>query len=349
MAYIQAVAGGTRYTGNTYNLTLKRTDLLWILLSLLIEAGWQIKQSGDGLSTYSTSGATALTNKSTTDVASYDGNDGVTYAKIANSCANLRAWFIAAPPSGATYSGQLSIQLVTCDTGAMSLRVKFSAGGFANATSATTVPAATTGGDEVVKLGGGTNASPTGGAISFTDGACRMNFVFDNATATPRGWVGIWNSTSDTQVFGLVWDFVDQLLPTDDTYPYVVGVVAGDFATLLGDSAADTAGNGAATRFGASGTTCVALGELRFTDGDAYADNVGVNSINSKEDTYLAMWARPSALGTHAGIKGTSTMIRHRTAARSFADHLTTTVTREFVQVGRLWLPWAVTGTNCTR
>jgi hypothetical protein len=350
MAYIQNVSSGSWYTGNAYNLTPLQVEVLWVLASLFVAAGWRVLQSGDGLSTYSTTDGSAITNISTTDPG-YSSNDGSTYAKIAGSLANNRAWLILATPAAAAVQGQLALQLISAGGSSLDLRVKFSAGGFANATSATTTPAATAGaGDQVLLLGGGTDASPTGTGLVVSNGSCRMNAAVDNSTSTPRAWCTLWDAASDTMRLGFVWDFVDQLLTASDTYPYVVGAVEGGWEDLFSDVAAiGSSARCAATRFGGSATTKVALLTRYFHFAATDFDAVGVNSLNSKEDTLLVEWARPSSAGGARGLKGASTMIRQRGTSRSNGDNLTTTITREYVHANGLWVPWAITGTACVR
>jgi hypothetical protein len=351
MAYIQTISSGPWYTGNTYNLTPKQVEVLWILASLFVAAGWRVVQSGDGLSTYSTSDGSAITNVNTTDTSTFSSNDGSTYAKIAGSIANDRAWLVLKTPAAAAAQGELGLQLISAAGSALSLRAKFSAGGFVAASHAQRLPAATGGSsDQVVLLGGGTDTSPTGTDIVCVNGGFRFNGAVDDSTATPRAWATIWDSASDTMRLGGVWDFVTDLLTGSDTYPYVVALVNDDWLASFGDATnIAAAARGGATRFGGSGTTKVALLERRFTEGTRYIEAIGVNSLNSREDTIFPEWARPAAAGGARGLKGTSSVLRLRATARSSGDNLTTTITREFMHSNGLWVPWSIPGTAGVR
>lgn len=351
MAFLQTISSGSWYTGNAYNLVPNQVEVLWTFLSLAVAAGWRVVQSGDGLATYSTSSGSAITNLSTTDTSTYSSNDGSTYAKIAGSLANNRAYFILAPAVAAPAQGQLAVQLISAGGSSLDVKLKFSAGGFNNASSALNMPAATGGtGDQVPLLGGGTDASPTGEGLVVSNGSCRLNMGFDADPATPRAWCTLWDSASDQMRFGFLWDLVDQLLPTSDTYPYVVGAVPDDwrnrFSTI---STLGTAGYGAATRFGGSGTTKVGLLTRHFPFESVAYNALGVNSLNSREDPLLVEWARPSSAGGARGFKGASTMVRDAATARSNGDNLTATATREFVFANGLWVPWSIPGTACVR
>lgn len=350
MSLLSAVSGGTRYTGNLYNLTPRRYQIMWILLSALIEAGWQITASGDGSAAYDSTGPTAITNNSITDTTNYDINDGGTYAKISNSCSNAKAWFVAKPPSGATYQASLCIQLTDGAGNSIGFRIKASIGGFSTGSpSATRVPAAAAG-DEVVLFGGGTDASPTGGAVGVTDLGFRLNIAIDNASATPLLWLRTWNSASDTITFGITWVQASQLLASGDTNTNVIQAGTSTDATVtVGDTNVNSADYGWACRLGSSGTTKCSAGFFSLNGADLRAGTLGTNSVNSKEDLLPIGFFRFAAAGTYAGFKGVANRIYWNSAARSFGDHGNTSGTRDLVFVEKMALPWAVSGTACTR
>lgn len=353
MAYISTVSSGALYTGTLYNLTPKRVEVLWILLSAFLAAGWRCVKSGDGLSTYNSSSEGAITNVSTTDTTNYEPNDGSSYAKIAGSIANIRAWFVIKTPAAAAQQAELCFQLVASegDFNDLEWRVKYSVGGFTGGSpSATRVPTAAAG-DERVLTGAGTDASPVGGTALFDfDGQFRFNCFVDADTATPRMWARAWTSATDTVVFALTWDFTTGLKAGGtDPSPYVVNCNPGTHARSGDTTNVDVADFAFGTRYGTSGTTKCCAMYPKFSDGAEYMGGVGLSSIDSTEEPDYVLYVRPATAATHRGRKGVSTMCGWCATARSFADHLTISGVRSFVYVEKLWLPWPVSGTACVR
>lgn len=352
MAYITTVSTGTRYTGNLYNLTPKRVEVLWILLSAFLAAGWRCVKSGDGASTYNSSSEGALTNVNT-QVGANDEPNNVGSPKIAGSIANLLAWFVIKTPAAAAQQAELCFQLVSSegDLNDVEWRVKYSVGGFTGGSpSATRVPAAAAG-DEVVLMGGGDDASPVGGPPLFDfDGQFRFNCFIDADSATPRMWARAWTSASDTILFALTWDLVTGLKAgATDPSPYVVQCNPGGH-TRSGDTAkVDLADFGYGARYGTSATTKFCAMSPEFSDGTTYMGGVGLSSIDSTEEPEYVLYVRPATAATRRGRKGVSTMCGWCATARSFADHLTISGVRSYVYVENLWLPWPVSGTACVR
>lgn len=352
----QSTATDTPYTGNLYNLNPNATDILSILKASFKAAGFVVTQSGDGLATFSTS-ADILTNQtSTSGNQSNDGNPG--RVKVANSIANNSAWFIVKPNASATHTGQLAVQLIDFDSGTYQLRLKFSAGGFANATSATQTPAPTTANDEKYCLGGGTDASPTGSAFSYTNGAFRCNTTFDDAIATPRGWFGLWPNSSNSAMFLLLWDYGSNF-GESDTYPYAVygavGVTVAEFSKLADQSTTQNT-QGWATRRG-SGLTEKTGGlyesGVGLAFGSAPGGPMGTNTLVSKDDLIpLHLHRCAENLASPTGHKHYSTMIRWVPTNKPNGDHFdapTGGAARDFVVFQKIALPWAVPGTACVR
>lgn len=351
MALISAVSGGSRYTGNLYNINPRRRDVLWIILSAFIEAGWRIVKSGDGLSTYSSTSESALTNNDVTDTTNYEPNDGTTFAKIAGSTANNKAWFVVKPAAGATHQAELCLQQIGSggDLNDYQFRAKFSVGGFsAGSPSATRVPAAAAG-DEVVLCGGGTDASPTGTEMLSWDLGFRFNLFIDSSSATPYAWCRCWVSASDSIVLALDWDLLTNLKASGDVSPYAVRFGPGTLASITTTTDVDLSTIGYGLRIGASGTTKALPLVPSFLDGTKYYDGIGLSTVDSTEEPEYVLYARPASAATYRGRKGISTRNGWRTTARSFADHLTIASVRTYVHVENMWLPWPVTGTACTR
>lgn len=351
----QSTASDTPYSGNLYNLNPNAVDIMSILKASFKAAGFVVTQSGDGLSTFSTS-ADILTNQtSTSGNQSNDGSGGRT--KVANSIANDLAWFIVKPNASAAFTGQLAVQLISFDSGTYQIRAKFSAGGFANATSATQTPAPTTGSDEKYCLGGGTDASPTGSAFIYTDGAFRCNTTFDDAVATPRGWFGLWPQSTDSAMLLIMWDYGSNF-GESDTYPYAVyGAVDASAADLARVADQTTLQNtaGWATKRG-SGLTEKTGGLYEMGVGlsaGAPGGPMGTNTFVSKDDLIPVHLHRCAEnLASPTGHKHYSTMIRWVPTNKPNADHFdapTGGPARDFVVFQKLALPWAVPGTPCVR
>ena len=356
----KSTAADTPYTGNLYNLNPNTRSVLSILKASLKDAGFTIPQSGDGLATYAASDILTNENLSDPTVANPASNDGATWAKIANSICNNRAWFIAKPNAGATYTGEWCIQLISF-AGTLDIRAKFSPGGFGVGT-ATNTPAPTTGSDEKYNCGGGTDASPTG--TSFTlgtgDGSFRANTTFDDAVATPRGWLGLWANATDGCCLLFTWDFVGNL-GGGDAYPYVTAVRGNTGsndaaeATVFADQSTQQNTNGAVTKRG-SGLAEYTSGLFPMATGltsSGTVGSLGVNTLGSISDLIPVMYARCAhALASPAGWKGISTMLRWKASARPNGDHYEAPVggaARDFVVIGGLVFPWAVPGTACLR
>lgn len=351
MALLSNVSTGTRYTGDTYNLNPRRRDLMWIFISAALAAGWRIVKSGDGASAYSATSESALANNDCTDTGNYEPNDGATFAKITNSCANVRAWFVLKPPSGAAQQAELCVQL--CGSGGdlndYQFRAKFSVGGFsAGSPSATRVPAAAAG-DEVVLCGGGDDATPTGAEMLNFDAAFRFNLFFDADSATPYAWGRAWTNNTDSILWAFDWDLLTNLKASGDASPYAVRFGLGTTASITQTSDVDLAGVGFGTRIGASGTTkCLPLVPC-FIDATRYYDGIGLSTVDNTEEPEYLLYARPATAATYRGRKGISTRNGWRSTAHSFADHLTIASVVTYVQIENQILPWPVAGTACTR
>lgn len=351
----QSTAADTPYSGDLYNLNPNAVDIMSILKASFKAAGFVIAQSGDGLSTYSTS-ADILTNQtSTSGNQSNNGNPGRN--KVANSIANNSAWFIVKPNASATHTGQLAVQLIDFDSGTYQIRVKFSAGGFANATNATQTPAPTTGSDEKYCVGGGTDAAPTGAAFLYTNGGFRCNTTFDDAVATPRGWFGLWPNSTDSAMFLLMWDYGSNFGETD-TYPYAVygaaDSAAADFSSLANQTTTQNTKGWATKR--ASGLT-EKTGALYETgvglSGAAPGGPMGTNTSVSKDDLIpLHLHRCAENLASPTGHKHYSTMIRWVPTNKPNGDHFDAPTggdARDLVVFQKIALPWAVPGTACVR
>lgn len=197
-------AGGTDGINSTVNYKAPTgAAAMFMLKALLKQAGWSVIKSGDGLSVYSSS-ADIITSASSG----------------ANGMDNPRAWFVVQMPSS---TRAFCIQRNTssgANTG-QSWRIKYSAAsGFTTGSpSATVVPS--TGGDEQVLLGAGSDASPTMAAL-FAHGDLAMRFHCCADNASPYGFLA-WEWAVATGAAGCAFG-LDPILggPTGDTDPYVI-------------------------------------------------------------------------------------------------------------------------------
>jgi hypothetical protein len=220
-------ASGTDGINSTVNYTVPTgAAAMFMLKALLKRAGWSVIKSGDGLSAYSSS-ADIITSASSG----------------ANGMDNPRAWFVVQMPS----SGRaFCIQRNTssgADTG-KSWRIKYSksAGFTTGSPSATVVPS--TGGDEQVLLGAGSDGSPTMAVLFLHgDAAMRFNCFADNAA--PYGFL-MWEWAISTGVAGCAFG-LDPLTgySSSDTDPYVIhllGTAAAWQPSSIGTSGPGTGG-----------------------------------------------------------------------------------------------------------
>lgn len=351
----QSTAADTPYSGDLYNLNPDAVDIMSILKASFKAASFVVTQSGDGLSTYSTS-ADILTNQtSTSGNQSNNGNPG--REKVANSIANNSAWFIVKPNASATHTGQLAVQLIDFDSGTYQIRVKFSAGGFVNATNAAQTPAPTTANDEKYCVGGGTDASPTGSLFTYSDGLFRCNTTFDDSISTPRGWFGLWPNASDSAMFLLLWDYGSNF-GGSDTYPYAVyagvDVTAADLAKIADQSVTQDT-QGWATKRG-SGLTEKTGGLYEMGVGlsaGGPGGPMGTNTAAAKDDLIPVHLHRCAEnLASPTGHKHYSTMIRWVPTNQPNGDHFDAPTggdARDLVVFQKLALPWAVPSIPCVR
>ncbi len=296
-------------------------EALFALKALLKLQGWTVLSSSDG-TTYNPAG------------------DQITVPSAGpGGMANARAWFrLLAPVGTAQMIFQRSAALNT------QWRNKFSpdAGCIGGAPAATVTPSAT---DEILPLGGGTDAAPTFSTWLPADGSYRWNCAADNAAPIR------WYSVSFPNGGGLP--------TTSFLYESLVGTAPGDGSVLAIQVGQPTALNvfGAGQLSITNTPTNVAtyaylpalvpltwqfwpciLGYGEPTS-QLYPSFMATNPLTVKDEIMPIMLARRSAQAT-PGYKGIFGWLRWCGTTRATGDTLTVTTPRDRIVFGDCSLPW---------
>lgn len=222
MTLYHVAADGATYSGACFNALIPAGQVSWRFKALLKTASWVVKQSADGISW---SASDILLN------ATYNVDDGgptfyqfgMNAPNIAGSINNYNAYYVVETPAGtpAKFKGQFCIQHALADDAygdyTISIRVKFSKGGYANG-SATVAPVPLIAGDERVIAGvypGSTNAAP---ASYYTwvqqlasPSQVRYNMGVNDDPNNPFFWIeGHKDGVSTPNMFAM-WDSLDDL------------------------------------------------------------------------------------------------------------------------------------------
>ncbi len=351
------VSGATNYNGPALNLSVTPSEIPWVLKSVMKSAGWTITQSGDGNAIFSTSGD-VLTNISTNAALNAFGEPTVKNSPgIANSMRNQYAWFVVRSPVG---GAEMCFQVAEVYDTFLSMRIKFSVGGFSTAgVSATTCPGPTTPGDELVLWGTGTDAAPvdtTYLVAGLTPRQYRLHVGVDDSGSIPQAWMAVSLNASDSVVALLLWDFLDNL-GAGDSIAHAATVTSTTvfndarsgcaLPSVWGDEAQlATSGRWWAARLGGTGTHELFAAWLANSNGGLHTA-MGVNTDSQKEDMLYAQSARRSTLPAPNGLKGTHRVFRLQGDYRPFG-HPTSQGggTNNWVSVGSLWLPYNYAGAN---
>ena len=191
---------------------------LWLWIDfMVVNGGWVIKGSGDGLSAYNNSGTLPAANVFTATTP---------YGTGANALGNTRAWIRLAMPSGK----EICIQYIANSATQLWVRIKFTSSTYTNVASytasSTVVPTTPVLADDNVLVGTGTDASPTAKAIDSAESSisvvsCKMIARVENASPY-RWWVAIPGSAGASVVRSII--FMDYLtnVSASDTDPYVL-------------------------------------------------------------------------------------------------------------------------------
>lgn len=291
---------------------------MYNLLALLFGNGWVVKSSSDG-TTYNATG-NQLTNG----------------AVGAGGLGNASAWFRIQAPDAAR---ELVVQRSAANN--TQWRIKYSpathfTGG---APAATQVPSAT---DEVVLLGGGSDAAPTMATLFGADAGYRHNLMVDNAS--PYGFysfgfpTGGGNPSHCFIMDPLVAGGFNAL--DGDPYVFVINGTTGalSVATLTSLSV----GPQGSLKNGGVQTMVVVTSLAPFVVAGATAivQSLGVSSFNGYDPLLPMIYARRSAESAPTGFKGYSSFLRWLGATRATADTLTLLAAGDNIAVRDVALPW---------
>lgn len=300
------------------------------LKAALIARGWTVPSSSDG-TTYNSSGDQISSG-----------------AAGANGLGNANAWFRIKCPVG---TREFVFQRIS----AAAWRIKYSVAGFtAGSPSATRVPSAT---DEVVIIGGGTDAAPTGftwGSVDAT--AQKWNVITGDATEGYSFTVHAHAPGSFTMVMGLTFDLMEQANASDlDPYAILYGTSAFAYA-YSGMQSGDAAANGNGGRFwykyDVAGITRVWVASTADHPSPSIASTtLGPNPFNGKDEIVPVIYWR--SLVPTQGFKGISRIFKQGTVFRATGDGFSLNSTRDLVCVqgtsgtsmtlipwdGSIWVP----------
>ena len=311
------------------------------LISTLITAGWTKVMDSDG-TTYSSGGTQVSTG-----------------ASGAGGLANTSAWVRLQAPAvnGGTVVDQtreITIQRGTTD---LTWRIKYSASaGFTGGSPAGAVtPDAT---DEVFMAGGGTSASPT--YLSWMPANATYRYHIACGGASEFYSFIAWSANNGTGVAlnGLMLDVMaTNSYPSSDVDPavmycsnnssaFAINVFAGASASLsnVTNPTNSRAWMGATSAAGAATTSTNSQGVMLMAIGsNVIGGNVslGTNPFSGYDGVLSTVYAR-SGTTSPLGLKGTSTIFRLGTVARSEMDTLDVSTSKDLVCVGtsKLWAPW---------
>ena len=296
---------------------------MYQFISTLISAGWSKTKDSDG-TTYSSSGVQVT-----------GGGTGT------NGLANTNAWVVLQAPSVSGAQRSITIQRGTTN---VLFRIKYSAAaGFTGGSPAAGVtPTAT---DEVIIVGGGTDASPTFTSVLGADASYRQHIAcggsaegysfwfFCNATGTPA---------LSTKIF-----YLDVLLNplTSDPDPAVIGFSATNaIADFLNAVAAAASPFSAKAWLGTLPTSSNNVPVGLFSIGGYTihtSTNLGVSPWTSKDVVSQSLvWVRPSSSAAPIGVKGLSRIFQSASTPRTNMDTLSISTTMDHVYIYGCVLPW---------
>lgn len=311
------------YIGPAFNLLIPPRQIWWIWLSLLLDSGWPILQSGDGDALYSSSGS-VFTNISFNQVSGPD-QLGINSPAIPGSLCNFNSYYVWSDP---LHSGEWCLQIAELidSVSQCTVRLRYAKQGYANGT-ATVAPAPNVAGDDELLIGGGTNSTPLNSyGYSILSGLSNMGI--DGDATNPRAWLET-HTPGPGNFGGQFLFFIDPVaaLVQQDSDRIVTGVASssgGPTPASLADASEnrDPSLNGTGTTtvvttFGGL-TTRVIASHQATVGGSVVRDNasptlcLGDNTISLTEDPFPLEWDKPSIMSQsdNAGQKGQSGMFQ---------------------------------------
>lgn len=309
MAFTQFINGSMVLTGSV---------AMWEVISMLIAAGATKAADSDG-TTYSSSG-TRVTG----------GGSG------SNGLGNTSAWVRLQLPG----NREITIQRGTTNT---VWRIKYSASArfTGGSPGATQTPSAT---DEAIRVGGGTDASPTYTSIFSADTTYKLYGGAGGATD------GFWFATTliagGTQSAGMFFDPLSSST-TSDGDACVIGMSISGSAFSSGtltsnSSTASTGGVMGWLKYGIAGAGFVSIPALTVNDGGGamWPSAAGTNPHTNKDALELIQYGRKSSLSAPTGPKGVSKFVAWNAATRSATETYSVDSTRDRIVFSDINFPW---------
>jgi hypothetical protein len=308
---------------------------MYTVKTVLVNAGWTVTRSGDGLSLYSSSGDILTTGAS--------GSGGL---------GNARAYFNVRDPAARV---SFSFQMITNTT----WRVKYSeSAGFTGGTPTFQTVASAT--DETVLYGAGTDASPTGTQMLHTDNAYKFHVVAQSTAQTGSNTYPFWfgctvNGTGVCASLFMLEGMANNTYNTLDQAPRVIitWYVAGG-PIMTGWNATSDAnfytrgwilyGLAGATfsRF-AIVTVVFNFNAVRSSTSPIVLTNDGVNFSpynNSFVQPVPCLIGRTNLQGALPGYKGFCMDVKLNTAEEQAYPATILNSTNAYVLFGGMYLPW---------
>jgi len=328
---------------STNNSPANGSLAVYLYLATLVAAGWTKTKDSDG------------TTFSGTGVQITSGASG------ANGLANTSAWFVLQAPAVSGQQRSVCLQRSANNT---QWRIKYSyAAGFTGGSpSATQVPSAT---DEVILLGGGTDASPSFATALPADGGYRFNVCGGDTTI---GYSFYWFTfkaadTSTQQMVFMLDVMVPGSFPSADADPAFLYMETNGTAAAFTNLKLPFQSAGLSQGrcyFGVAGVpTWVSAVALIIADGwqpTVYAiagqaefggnNSAGTNGWTSKDDVIPVPYGRPKDItpyGPNAatfGWKGFGSLQKYNNNLRSNMDTLSVVGTKDYVMLQGSALPW---------
>jgi hypothetical protein len=302
---------------------------MYTLLATFIAAGWADVKDSDG-TTYAPAGGQITSG-----------------AAGANGLANSLAWFVVAGGGR-----QYCVQRSSASNAQWRIKYSFAAGFTGGTPGAARVPSAT---DEVVLLGGGTDAAPTFATLYQVDGTYRMNCCVGKLAGLVSSvfYQMCWPNGTPSGT-GMLW-FCDIMsagtYPTPNDTDPSVQCLQTNLNPWVASNLVQTNGglramfwNGSAQQFQSlnayplfePNTVRYSAPAISSGQGD------GPNSYTGKDDLIPVPYGRPTNLTVPNGFKGIGSLFYWGTVFRSNADvvSVATPTARDWLWMNGSLVPW---------
>lgn len=350
---ITGTATGVISPGDVANLDLSALENFLRCVELLRTGDFRVKASSDGLTF---SNVTSIIDNTTNTTPGFLNDDSApAYARVAGSLANVGALVVIAPDAGYAQQFECCVQVVGGSTTNVQLRITVAFGGFAAIAVAGQCPEPITAGDQRTRLGGGTNALPTGVTVLTSNGRAN-GWVTSGPNTEPAFGITFHARGTDNLEFAFICDYrIDGSGSALDASPYAVHVSGANGltqGTLFGGDP-DVANNSVfACKFGSGLTTgCHAIGLL--TAAGQFAQAGGANTLDAKESLFPLIYFRTATwpLTQGGGNKGVSRYFTWQSIPHALGDHGNEAgaATKERVAFNNVFLPWAFPAIACIR